>query len=106
MKYCRECGHKNEPVNGSMPKFCSECGTPLGVVAIAKVEKPSVSNDGEPEIPDHIDEDAFEISQASDFSSFKFEDIAIGEKRESSAKRQPKSLDEVFSRMKQREFDA
>ena len=105
MKYCRECGHKNEPVNGSMPKFCSECGTSLGVVAIAKKTQTNNSNEEDPEVPSDITGDLFEISEKSDFSSFVFGEIAVGGKKENSIKRQHKSLDQVFDRLKQREFD-
>lgn len=103
MKYCSNCGHKNEPIGGAMPKFCSNCGSPLGVVAVAKA--PVQTND-DGEIPESIPEDLFEVSQSSDFASFKFEDIAVGEKRESLPSRRGKNIEDVFSRVAQKSFDA
>ena len=44
-KYCKSCGHKNEYV-GIAPKFCSNCGAPLGAPQIKSPTKNSIAQAG------------------------------------------------------------
>lgn len=44
-KYCKSCGHKNEYA-GSVPKFCSNCGAPLGASQIKPPARNSIAQTG------------------------------------------------------------
>ncbi len=107
MKYCSACGHKNESINGSPPKFCSNCGEPLSggskIEAEEKVEK-DVNPEGK--IPEVKAEELFEISQGSDFASFTFGEIAKGESKSNLSNRPSKSMDQIWNRVKKDNFDA
>lgn len=105
MKYCRECGYKNEAINGIPPKFCSNCGEPLSAISKTTASsKPEVESEIR-DIPEISLEDAFEISETNDFSSFKFGDIAKGETKEYVAPRAGKSLKQIQDRLKQKQYD-
>jgi hypothetical protein len=96
MKYCPECGFKNEPSNGQPPKFCMDCGHSFGAVARASVTA-TIQREPEPE----IEAPTFEI-QGGGFSIHKAEDL-IGQGPSKSVARRAggKSLDDLRSYMKQ-----
>lgn len=108
MKYCSNCGHKNESIGGKLPKFCSNCGEPLSASAKIEVKesKMDVGKEEESLIPEISAEDVFEISESSDFNAFKFGDIAVGATKEYIAPRPHKTLDQIQKRLNQDKFEA
>lgn len=42
--FCYSCGFKNPYVNGLKPKFCTNCGAPSDVAAVAKVKESKTVN--------------------------------------------------------------
>jgi len=69
-KYCKSCGSKNEYV-GSPPKFCSNCGKPLGLASVAKrVVKNSIAQKKTREI---IGDDETDINYVPNIANLQYD---------------------------------
>ena len=69
-KYCKSCGSKNDYI-GSVPKFCSNCGKPLGSSTVAKrVVKNSIAQQKSREI---IAEDETDINYVPNVASLQYD---------------------------------
>ena len=69
-KYCKSCGSKNEYI-GSPPKFCSNCGKPLGLAPVAKrVVKNSIAQTKRQEV---LAEDESDIDYVPNIASLQYE---------------------------------
>jgi len=102
MKFCQECGTKNEAIGGNPPKFCCECGHPFGGTVKSSVQSQVVDQP-------HIEEVDYGLkSLAFDFHGghqvFKAEDL-IGKGRSNLGPRQKssQSIDEIRESLKSKQ---
>ena len=69
-KYCKSCGSKNEYI-GSVPKFCSNCGKPMGSAVVTKrVVKNSIAQTKRQEV---LAEDESDIDYVPNIASLQYE---------------------------------